>query len=103
FVDARNGGSYASVNTLTYQPGVKYAVAMEVDTVARTYSATVRPDGGTPEVVAENYAFRTEQAGITSINRLAFVSSASTEGHNLVIREAGIVRLSPPQGVRVDE
>lgn len=103
FVDARNGGSYASVNTLTYQPGVKYAVAMEVDTVARTYSATVRPDGGTPVVVAENYAFRTEQAGITSINRLAFVSSASTEGHNLVIREAGIVRLSPPQGVRVDE
>ena len=70
FIDARNGGEYATdpSKSVTYSPGLVYRIKMDVNVPAKTYSVTVTAPGTAPVVLATNFAFRTEQAAITSIN-----------------------------------
>ena len=70
-VDARNGANFAAVTNFPYTAGVAYTVRMEVDVAAKRYSATVAPPGGAPVVIATNYAFRTEQAAVSSLTHFA--------------------------------
>ena len=44
---------------------------MAINVSSKTYSVTVTPSGGKPVVLAQNYAFRTEQAGATSLGYLS--------------------------------
>ncbi|MDB5801592.1 MAG: Carbohydrate-binding family [Rhodocyclales bacterium] len=67
-IDARNGGAYAAVTSVPFVANGIYHFRMVVNVPAKTYSAYVTPPGGTEKTIATNYAFRTEQAGITNIN-----------------------------------
>jgi hypothetical protein len=67
-IDARNGGDYAAASAIPYSSGVNYRIRLVVNVPARTYSAYVTPAGGTEQTIGTNYAFRTEQAGVTSLN-----------------------------------
>ena len=67
-IDARNGGVYAAASNISFSAGKSYHFRMVINVPARTYSAYVTPAGGSELTIASNYAFRTEQAGITSIN-----------------------------------
>ncbi len=68
-VDARNGSSYQSENSYPFTPGVTYHVRMVVNVPGNSYSAFIRAAGVVPETtIANNYAFRTEQAGLTTIS-----------------------------------
>lgn len=85
--DARNGGIYQAVNSLSYQPGVVYRVHLIVNTAAKRFSATVTPPGGAAVEIARDYAFRTEQASVGTLDNLAtvatggsYVVSAITQG-----------------------
>ncbi len=42
--------------------------ASAINVAAHTYSAYVTPPGGSEQTIASNYAFRTEQAGVSSLN-----------------------------------
>lgn len=91
-VDARNGGSYAAANVLNYSAGTAYRVRIVVtfDAGGNTYSAYVTPAGGGEVQIANGYAFRTEQAGATSLNKLA----ASIDGNTNANDTAAIGEMS---------
>lgn len=73
-IDARNGAAYAAVNTQSYTGSTSYHFSLAVDMVAKTYDLTVTPSGGSPVVIANDYAFRTEQVAVGTLNNLALSS-----------------------------
>ncbi len=67
-IDARNGGAYAADNTIPYSGGVTYHFRMVIDIPAHTYSTFVTAPGGTEQTVGANFAFRSEQATVSSLS-----------------------------------
>jgi len=66
-IDARNGGVYAALTPIPYAAGVPYHFRMTVDVAGKRYSLYVRPAGGSEVAVGIDYAFRSEQNGIVSL------------------------------------
>ena len=98
-MEARNGGSYMAANVLNYQAGVTYGVLLTVNVANHTYSATVTPPGGLPVVIATNYAFRTEQAAVTSLANLGAMAAVGSLSISAIA--APTTAPSPPSGLRV--
>jgi hypothetical protein len=67
-IDARNGGAYAALSTIPYSANTTYHFRVVVNVPAHTYSAYVTPPGGSEITIGTNYAFRTEQAGVTQLD-----------------------------------
>ena len=77
-IDARNGGVYAAANTIPYSPNTTYHFRFVVNVPAHTYSVYVTPSGGSEQIVGVNYAFRTEQATISSLNNWSLFSDVGS-------------------------
>jgi len=76
-IDARNGGTYAAATSIPFKAGATYHFRMVINVTAHTYSAYVTPPGGSEQAIGSNYAFRSEQPGITKITNFnADVNSA---------------------------
>ncbi|MDP3543605.1 MAG: Ig-like domain-containing protein [Elusimicrobiota bacterium] len=75
-IDARNGAAYAAASAIPYTAGAKYRVRLVVNTSARTYSAYVRQGAATEQLVGSNYAFRSEQATVVSLDNLGVLASS---------------------------
>lgn len=91
-IDARNGDRYRAVQSLAYQAGVTYQVEMTVDLWTKRYRATVTPPGGTPVVIANDYAFRTEHARANELGYFNYYSVGGTlevRGFELVTSDSG--------------
>jgi len=100
-IDARNGGAYSAVADLPYIAGKIYVVRMTVNPATKTYGATVSVEGGDPLVIAENYAFRSDQATLATFNTLAlyaYVGSPIISSNGLMSPQ---IVPSQPQGLRV--
>jgi hypothetical protein len=67
-IDARNGGAYAAASVIPYAAGQKYHFRVVVNVASHTYSSFVTPPGGTELTIGTNFAFRTEQATVPSLN-----------------------------------
>ncbi|MFW6154714.1 MAG: PKD domain-containing protein [Planctomycetota bacterium] len=76
--DVRNGGGYAADTTVTYEAGEVFHVRMEIDIATHTYSVYVTPYGGSEILLADTYAFRTEQASVTSLDGWAIQSTSGS-------------------------
>lgn len=73
-IDVRDGGVYRAGKPY-YQAGDTYAFKLEVDVPAKRYSVDVRERGdGMGYRIADGYAFRTEQQGVTALD--TFVAAA---------------------------
>jgi hypothetical protein len=68
YIDARDGGAYTADASIAYSGGQAYAFRLVVDVPAKTYSIYVTPPGGSEQTVGSNYAFRSEQSGVSSLN-----------------------------------
>jgi len=79
-IQARNGGVYAADNVINSAPGVTYHFRLVVNVPAHTYSIFVTPAGGSELTVGSNYAFRTEQNTVTSLNSWGALVNASPGG-----------------------
>jgi Alginate lyase len=77
-IDARNGGAFVAASTINYVAGVKYHFRAVVNVPANTYSIYVTPAGQDEITVGTNYAFRTEQKGITSLDHWDAISQVGT-------------------------
>jgi hypothetical protein len=77
-IQARNGGNYAADGTLSYTPGVMYHFRLQVNIPSHSYSVYVTPSGGSEQLLASNYAFRTEQAGATALNNAGIIVDTAT-------------------------
>jgi hypothetical protein len=81
FVDARNGSSYQAVQAFPYQAdGRLYDFALTVHTDTRTYDVVVWQDGmaETSREIAKDFAFRTEQSGMSRIDSVARIIDSSS-------------------------
>jgi hypothetical protein len=85
-IDARNGGAFAASATIPFSAGVKYHFRLVVNVPAHTYSVFVTPAGGAEQTLGTAFAFRTEQAGVTSLN---------TSTINVNATPGGSVKVSP--------
>ena len=77
-IDARNGGGYAAANSIPYSPNTTYHFRFVVNVPAHTYSVYVTPSGGNEQIVGLNYAFRTEQAAVSSLNNWSLFSDVGS-------------------------
>ena len=85
-IDARNGGAFVAASTINYAAGVKYHFRAVVNVPANTYSIYVTPQGEPELTIGTNYAFRSEQAGIKSIDHWDAISEVGlVQICNLVI------------------
>lgn len=100
-IDVRNGGSYQALASLPYSPGVSYRFELDVNLSTKKYSVTVTPIGGAPVQLAKDYAFRTQQATVSTLDHLALVTLSG--GSHLVsdVSFGSSVPLSQPRGLRV--
>lgn len=73
-IDAINGSSWNAATALRYVAGQTYQVVMTIDVVAHRYSVTVTPAGGSPVVIASNWAFRTTQSKVKALDNLTVIA-----------------------------
>ena len=90
-IDARNGGSYAADQTLSYNVGETYLFRIVVDCTAHRYDVYVTPADGVERRIARNYGFRSEQAGVSELANWAIQAGAGTH-------EVCNVTVEPGQG-----
>jgi hypothetical protein len=96
-IDARNGAAFAAMSTIPYTAGTSYHFRAVVNVPANTYSIYVTPAGQAEITIGTNYAFRAEQAGITSLDHWDAVSQVGTISLcNLVIDAPTFSLLVPP-------
>jgi hypothetical protein len=77
-IDARNGGAYAAASAISYSAGVSYHFRLVVNVPAHTYSAYVTAAGGTEKTIGSNFAFRTEQAGVTKLDSWGLIAGSGS-------------------------
>jgi hypothetical protein len=75
---ARNGASYTSSSSVTYVANGAYHLRMTVDLPSHTYSVFVTSAGAAEVQIADRYAFRTEQAAVTSLDGWALGSDVGS-------------------------
>jgi hypothetical protein len=76
-ITARNGGGYPASN-IQYIAGKRYRFRLEVHVQPRVYSVYVTPEGGSEVQIGSNYAFRTEQAAVPSLDHRVAVVAGNT-------------------------
>jgi len=74
-IEARNAGTYVSVTNTDYIPKTSYHFKMVVNVALHKYDVYVTPAGGTEVIIGKDYAFRTEQASITTLGNFAITTS----------------------------
>jgi len=79
-IDARNGGAYAALSTIPFSGGVTYHFRLVINVPSHTYSIFVTPAGGTELTVGTDFAFRTEQSGVTALDWWGVNVNASNPG-----------------------
>jgi hypothetical protein len=77
-IDARNGGVYAAASTIPYSANTTYHFRFVVNVPAHTYSVYVTPFGASEQIVGVNYAFRTEQATVSSLSNWSLFSDVGS-------------------------
>ncbi len=77
-VRVRNGARYQALQVFPYTGGTTYTVRMVVDVAAKRYSVYIRPKNGTEVQLANNYAFRSEQASVASLANWAMTQTIGT-------------------------
>jgi len=77
-IDARNGGSYSAATTIPYVANTSYHFRFVVNVTAHTYSVYVTPAGAVEQAVGLNYAFRTEQATVSSLSNYGLIVDSVT-------------------------
>ncbi len=77
-IDVRNGSNYSADSVLNYEANKVYQVRMEVHVANHSYSVFVIPDGAGEVTLASNYAFRSQQASVSSLSKIAIRAEAGT-------------------------
>ena len=81
YIDVRAGGAYRADVPYRYAAEVRYRFDVAVDLARHTYTVIV-DTGGDQVAIARDYAFRSEQAGVTRLNNIAsFVNPDTGPGY----------------------
>jgi len=77
-IDVRNAAAYTAMGDVPYTAGTAYRFRMVVDVASHTYSVFVTPQGRSEIQLARDYAFRSDQATVTSLGHLAMYGNPGT-------------------------
>ena len=89
-IDVRNGSSFSAATSYPYTAGTQYAFQLAINPATKRYSVFVTAPGSSQVELASNYAFRSSQSGISSLNNWATYSKGGTETVcNMTIAGAG--------------
>ncbi len=80
-IDARNAGAYSAAVPVPYTAGLTYHFRLLINPTTKTYTVYVTPPGGTELELATNYAFRSEQSTVSSLNDWSL--SADSGSHSV--------------------
>ncbi len=69
-IDVRDGSRYRADRTVAYVAGATYRVRLVVDVAAHRYDVFVKPPNASEVQLADDFAFRSEQAGVTALDRI---------------------------------
>jgi len=78
-IDARNGSSYKANSTIPYHAGLQYHFRLVINIPTHRYSIFVTPPKSMELTVGTNFAFRTQQAGVTSLDHWGVESSSGSD------------------------
>ena len=92
-IQARNDATYTSVTSFPYLPNIVYEFVVTVNVTTNTYSATVSTIGGTPVVIATDYAFRGGNGTATELDN---VGISVPQFGMLSISQMSFTPVSPP-------
>ena len=76
--NARNGDTYTYSTRVTYTAGTSYHFRIVGNTDNKTYSVFVTEDGSSEVLLANNFAFRTEQNTVPSLDNLNVYTQVSS-------------------------
>ncbi len=88
-IDVRNGSAYTASASVAYVAGAIYHFKVVVNVTNHTYDVTVTPEGGSPVVLAQSFAFRTEQAAVTSLTTWGLIGAVLDGGARIVTHQVG--------------
>lgn len=78
FIDARNGSIYDATTKIAYSAGATYHFRLETNLLSHIFNAFVTPPGSSEIILAENFAFRSEQATVASLSNWAVYAASGT-------------------------
>ncbi len=81
FIDARNGSLYSAQTQVSYSGSVNYHFRLLVDIPNHKYDIYVTPPGSAEKTIGLGYAFRSEQATVTS---LAYFGANTISGNTTI-------------------
>jgi chitodextrinase len=73
-IHVRDGGAYRADVVVPYSAGTSYQVRIVGDIASHSYSVYVSEENGPEILLADNYAFRTSQSSVSSLDNLAIVA-----------------------------
>jgi len=80
-IQARNGGMYAGPTpAIPFSANVSYHFRLAINVTSHTYSIFVTPAGGSEITIGLNFAFRTEQNTVTSLDHWGSLVNATPGG-----------------------
>lgn len=101
-IDVRNGDNYMADTTINYVEGSSYFFRVAINVETHTYSVYVRIDDASEILVADQYAFRTSQSSVASLDTLAVTAAA---GSHIVFHfaenQVSVAIPMPPSGLRI--
>ncbi len=77
-IDARNGAAYTAATAITYSAGTAYHFILDVNLATHTYNASVVVNGA-PVVIGSQLAFRSEQAGVSSVSNIGAIATLGSQ------------------------
>lgn len=69
-IDVRNGSAFQADQVLGYAANRIYRMRLVIDVANKKYSVFVTPAGQPEVLLAKNYAFRSQQATVRSLNKI---------------------------------
>ena len=69
-IDSYNGSGYAALASVPYTAGQSFHFRMDVRVPTHTYDVYVTPSGQSEVLLGSNYAFRSSQAAVASLDHL---------------------------------
>ena len=101
-IDVRNGDVYTADAAINYSIGTSYKFRMVIDIPLHEYNVYVQVDGEPEILIAHDYAFRTSQNAVTSLNTLAVTAAAGSHiVFNFAENSIHVDIPEPPPGLRV--
>lgn len=82
-IQAYNNFLYASTQTITYTAGKPYTFRLFINLPSRSYSAYVTPQGGTEQLLAQDFTFRSTQLTATTLQYWTAHSTLATDVFNV--------------------